>query len=74
METNGKMRTSAEPNKIYIVPNVLMRTIQKCKFYWIWATVSKVMGIIAKFTKTTHQIMVMSGDPGFRFRKFLFFA
>ena len=34
----------------------LMRAIQKCYFYWIWATVSKVMGIYVKFTKTTHQI------------------
>ena len=29
MENNGKMRTSAEPNKIYIVQKVLMRAIQK---------------------------------------------
>ena len=33
MEDNGKMRTSAEPNKIYIVRKVLMRAIQKCTFY-----------------------------------------
>ena len=54
MENNGKMRTSGEPNKIYIVGKVLMRAIQKCNFYWIWATVSKVMCIHVKFTKTTH--------------------
>ena len=35
--------------KIYIVQKVLMRAIQKCNFYWIWATVSKVMGIYVKF-------------------------
>ena len=33
-----------------------MRAIHKCNFYWIWATVSKVMGIYVNFTKTTHQI------------------
>ena len=33
MENNWKMRTSAEPNKIYIVGKVLMRAIQKCNFY-----------------------------------------
>ena len=33
MEDNGKMRTSAEPNKIYIVGKVLMRATQKCNFY-----------------------------------------
>ena len=35
-KNNGKMRTSAEPSKIYIVRKVLMRAIQKCNFYWIW--------------------------------------
>ena len=28
MDNNGNMRTSVEPNKIYIVGNVLMRAIQ----------------------------------------------
>ena len=32
MEDNGKMQTSAEPNKIYIVRKVLMRAIKKCNF------------------------------------------
>ena len=32
-----------------------MRAIQKCNFYLTGATVSKVMGIYVKFTKTTHQ-------------------
>ena len=49
MENNRKMQTSAEPNKIYIVQKVLMRAIQKCNFYWIWATLSKVMGIYVTF-------------------------
>ena len=30
IENNGKMRTSAEPNKIYIIRKVLVRAIQKC--------------------------------------------
>ena len=32
LENNGKMRTSAEPNKICIIGKVLMRAIQKCNF------------------------------------------
>ena len=52
MEDNKKMRISAEPNKIYINQKVLMRAIQKCEF----ETLSKVMGIYVKFTKTTHHI------------------
>ena len=40
---NGKMRTSAEPNKIYIVWKVLMKAIKKCEVYWIWGTVSNRM-------------------------------
>ena len=32
MESNGKMRTSTEPNKIYIVLKVLMRAIQITEF------------------------------------------
>ena len=56
MENNEKMRTSAEPNKIYIVGKVFTRAIQKCNFYWIWATVSEIMYIYVKFTMTTHQI------------------
>ena len=43
------MRTSAKPNKLYIIRKVLMRAIQKCNLYWIWATMSKVMGIFVKF-------------------------
>ena len=48
----------------------------KMSFFLIWATVLDVMGIYVKFTKTTHQKYghVMSRDPGFKFRKFFFFA
>ena len=72
MENNGKMRTSAEPNKIYIVGKVFMKAIQKCSFYLILATVSKVMGIYVKFTATNHQIWSRDLTPGFKFRRFLF--
>ena len=51
---NRKIGTSAKPNKIYIVAKVLLRAIQKCNFYWIWATVPNVMDIYVKFTITTH--------------------
>ena len=44
MEKQWEMQTSAEPNEIYIVWKVLMRAIQKCNFYWIWATLSKCYG------------------------------
>ena len=43
------MRTSAKPNKLYIIRKVLMRAIQKCTFYWIWATMAKAMGIYGQF-------------------------
>ena len=51
IENKGKMWTSAVPNKIYIVGMVLMRGYSKSNFYWIWATVSKIMGIYVNFTK-----------------------
>ena len=44
MENNGKMRTSAEPNKIYIVRKALKRAIQKCNFYWILSHCVKSYG------------------------------
>ena len=49
MENNGEMRTSAKPKKLYINRKVLMRATQKCTSYWIWATMSKVVGIFVKF-------------------------
>ena len=39
------MRTSEKPVKLYIIRKVLTRAIQKCKFYQIWAILSKIMGI-----------------------------
>ena len=74
MENNGKMRTSMEPNKIYIVRKDLMKVIQKCNFYWIWATVSKVMGIYVKFYHDHSPNMVLSRDPKQQISKILFFV
>ena len=54
-----------------------LRAIQKCDFYWIWATVSKVMGIYVKFGLFYHNHspnMVMSRDSSYKFRKFLTLA
>ena len=62
------MRTSKEPNKIYIVRKVLMRAIQKCNIFLIWATVSKVMGIYVKFYLDHSPNVVISRDPGYKFR------
>ena len=48
-KTIGEMWTSAKSNKLYINQKVLMRAIQKCTAYWIWATMSKVVDIFVKF-------------------------
>ena len=46
----------------------------KCTFYWIWATVSKVMGIYVKIYCDHSPNIVMSRDPSCKLWKFLFFA
>ena len=43
------MRTYEKPIKLYTIRKVLTRAIQKCNFYQIWETFSKVMGISVKF-------------------------
>ena len=48
-KNNEKMWTSAKTTKLYIIQKVLMRAIQKSTFYWIWVTISNVMGIYVKF-------------------------
>ena len=70
-KNSGNMQTSVEPNKIHIIQKDLMRDIQKCNFYWIWAIVSKVMGIYVKFYHGQSPNMVMSCDPGSKCRFFL---
>ena len=54
MKDNGKVRTSSESNKIYIVRKVLRRAIQKCNLNL--SDCVKSYGHYVKFTKTTHQI------------------
>ena len=71
------MRASAKPNKLYIIRKVLMRAIQKCILYWIWATTSKVMGIYVKlwhFYDAGSPNMAMPRDPRSKFRKNSFFS
>ena len=46
-KTMAKIRTSAKPNKIYIIRKVLIRAIQKCTFIE-FEPVSKAMGIFVK--------------------------
>ena len=73
IEDNGEMRISTKPNKLFINRKVLMRAIQKCTSYWIWATISKVVGILLNFGifyNARSPNMVMSRDPRSKFRKF----
>ena len=60
MENNGKMRTSAEPNKIYIDGKVLMRTIQNVIFIefeplcqMLWAFMSNLPKPLTKYGHVT---------------------
>ena len=54
-ENNGKIRTWAEPNQIYIIRKVLMRTIQNCNFIELNTSFTKPFG-----THTFYQ----GGDGG----------
>ena len=73
IESDGKMRTSAEPNKIYIVGKVLMRAIQKVTFIEFEPLCQKLCALCQIYHYHSPN-MVMSRDPGFKFRKVLFFA
>ena len=55
MEDNGKMRTSAEPNKIYIVGKVLMSAIKNVFFIEFEPLYQKLWAFF-NFAKTIHQI------------------
>ena len=61
-------------NKIDIVGKVLMRAIQKCKFLLNLRHCVKSYGHLCQIYQNHSPNMVMSRDPGFKFRKFLFFA
>ena len=50
------MRTSSEPNKIYIVRKVLMRAIQKCTFIEFEPMCQRLRAFMSRFTMTNHQI------------------
>ena len=71
-KNNGKIRTSAKPNKLYITRNVLTTAIQKCTFYWIWATVSRVTGHFCHILAFFHQIWSCQVTQNANFEKFLF--
>ena len=57
MENNAKMRTSLEPNKIYIIRKVLMTAIQKwVTFIEFQPLCQKLWAFMSSFTMNTHQI------------------
>ena len=64
MENNGKMQTSAEQNKIYIVGKVLMRAIQNVTLLNLSHCV-KSYGHLCQIYHDHSPNMVMSRDPGF---------
>ena len=51
VENNGKMRTMAKPNKIYIVGKVLMRAIQQYKFIEFEPMCQKVWAFMSNLPK-----------------------
>ena len=73
MKDNGKEWTSSEPNKVYIVRKVLMRAIQNVISIELSHCVKRC-GHLCQIYQNHSPNMVMSRDPGFTFRKFLFFA
>ena len=59
---------------IYISSKGFDKGYPNCTFYWIWAIVSKVMGIYVKFYRVQSPNMVMTRDPSCKFRNFSTFA
>ena len=45
MENNGEIRTSAKPNKLYVIRKVMMGAIQKVLFIEL----PKVVGFLSNF-------------------------
>ena len=70
MENNGNMRTSVEPNKMYIVLKVLMRAIQNVAFSEFEPLCQKLWAFMSSFNHNHSLNMVMSSDPGCKFRCF----
>ena len=72
-----KMRTSAKPNKLYIIGNVLMRAIQKCTFLLNLSHYIKSYGhlcqFLAFFTMPALQIWPCHVTQEANFKKIIFF-
>ena len=49
MEKNGKVGTSAKPNKLYIIRKLLMRPIQKCTFIKFEPLCQKMRAFLSNF-------------------------
>ena len=71
MENNEKMRTSAKPNKLYIIRKVLMKAIQNVLFIEFEPLCQKLWPFLKNFGIFTPN-MVMSRDPRNKFRNFFF--
>ena len=73
MKNNEKVRTSSEPNKIYIVQNAVRRAIQKCTFLLSLSHCLKSYDHLCQIYQNHLPNMVMSCDFGFKFQNFLYF-
>ena len=71
MEDNGKMRTSAEPKKIYIVRKVLMRAIQRCNFIEFEPLCQNLRAFMSNLpkplTRYGHDVTLVSNSENFYF-------
>ena len=56
MEDNGKMQTSAEPNKIYIIRKELRELSKNVTFIEFEPLCQKLWAFMSSFTMTNHQI------------------
>ena len=72
-KNNGKIRTSAKPNKLYIIRKILMRAIQNVLFIEFEPLCQNVWAILSNFRffyDARLPNMVMSLDPRSKFWKF----
>ena len=71
------MQTSAKPNKLYTIREVLMRAIQKCIFIAFEALCQKLWAFMSNFGifYDAHSLnMAISRDPRSKFRKNFIFS
>ena len=71
------MRTTAKPNKLYIIRKVLMRAIQNVLFIEFEPLCQKLwafMSIFGIFYDARSPNIAMSRDPRTKFQKILFFS